>query len=94
MKKKPRLTTLLGMAFALCLGMATFGAARQTESKAGKTETSAKTVYVCACMKDSSCPCMGMAKKEGKCPCGADAPNMKEIKANSAWAKKNRRALE
>jgi hypothetical protein len=94
MWSKPRLKVLLGIACALCLGLATSGAARQMASKAAKSEKSSKTVYVCACMGTKSCPCMSMAKKEGKCACGEHSPDMKEVSANSDWAKTNRKALE
>jgi hypothetical protein len=29
-----------------------------------------KVVYVCACLKTKSCPCMTEAKMEGPCACG------------------------
>ena len=94
MWRRPRLKVLFGIACALCLGLATSGAARQMASKTSKSEKSAKTVYVCACKGDSSCPCMTMAKMKGKCACGEHSPDMKEVTANSAWAKTNRKALE
>jgi len=79
---------LLGMALALCLGLTQVGNALPGASQASSAKNS---VYVCACGGTKSCPCMAMAKKEGKCPCGSDT--MKEVPSNSAWAKHNRAAL-
>jgi len=79
---------LLGMALALCLGFTQVGSALPGASQASSAKSS---VYVCACGGTKSCPCMAMSKKEGKCPCGSDT--MKEVPANSAWAKQNRKAL-
>ncbi|MEJ2009296.1 MAG: hypothetical protein P8Z30_14265 [Acidobacteriota bacterium] len=81
---------LLGMAFALCLGITQIGTAVPAAPQAASAKG---TVYVCACMGNKSCPCMSMAKKEGKCACGEHAPNMKAVAADSAWAKTNRAAL-
>jgi hypothetical protein len=51
-------------------------------------------VYVCACLKTKSCPCMTEAKTEGPCACGtAGGPPLKPVPKNSAWAKTNRKAL-
>ncbi len=83
-------TLLLGAALALCLGTVQL----TTALPAAKTANKDKTVYVCSCMKTKSCPCMSMAAKEGKCACGAHAPNMKAVSSNSAWAKTNRKALK
>lgn len=79
---------LVGMALALCLGLTQMGSALPGGSQASSAKN---TVYVCACGGTKSCPCMAMSKKEGKCPCGSDT--MKEVPANSAWAKQNRKAL-
>ena len=52
------------------------------------------TVYVCACMKTKSCACMTEAKMQGPCACGTEGgPPMKEVPADSDWAKQNRDAL-
>lgn len=93
MRKETRWAVVLGMALALAIGMVQLGSASQMSSKA-KSEKSGKMVYVCSCMGDHSCPCMTMAKKEGKCACGEHSPNMKEVSASSAWAKTNRKAME
>ncbi len=79
---------LLGMSLALCLGLSQVGSALPGASQASGSK---KSVYVCACGGTKSCPCMAMSKKEGKCPCGSET--MKEVPANSAWAKQNRKAL-
>ena len=78
---------LFGMALVLGLGLTQFGSARPAGAAASND------VYVCACGGTKSCPCMGMANKEGKCACGADAPNMKPVARDSAWAKANLKAL-
>ena len=77
----------LGMALALCLGLTQVGSALPGGAQASKAKND---VYVCACMGNKSCPCMAMAKKDGKCPCGTE---MKAVAANSAWAKHNRAEL-
>ena len=81
---------LLGMALALCLGLTQVGSALPGASQASSAKSD---VYVCACGGTKSCPCMGMAKKEGKCACGEHAPNMKAVPADSDWAKHNREEL-
>jgi hypothetical protein len=78
-------TVLLGMGVALCLGLVQIGSARTPQA------TTSKDVYVCACMKTKSCPCMGMSNKEGKCVCGDE---MKAVPRDSAWAKQNRKELK
>jgi len=82
---------LLGMALALCLGLTQVGSALPGATPQAPPAKS--VVYVCACMGNKSCPCMSMAKKEGKCACGAHAPDMKAVAPNSAWAKHNRAEL-
>ena len=53
-----------------------------------------KVVYVCACLKTKSCPCMTEAKSAGPCACGTEgSPPMKAVPADSDWAKENREAL-
>jgi hypothetical protein len=67
----------------------TDGSARKSEQKQPK-----KTVYVCACLKTKSCSCMTEAKMQGPCACGTEGgPPMKEVPADSDWAKENREAL-
>lgn len=61
---------------------------------AGSSSKSKKTVFVCACLKDKSCACMTEAKMEGPCACGTEGgPPLKEVPADSDWAKQNREAL-
>lgn len=81
-------TVLLGMAFALCLGLAQISSARPAQST---TSQAKQVVYVCDCMGTKSCPCMGMSNKAGKCVCGKE---MKAVSRTSAWAKHNRRELK
>ncbi|HVA64801.1 MAG TPA: hypothetical protein VNF74_13830 [Terriglobales bacterium] len=51
-------------------------------------------VYVCSCMGTSSCSCMTEAKHEGPCACGTKGgPPMRQVAADSNWAKANRIAL-
>jgi len=51
-------------------------------------------VYVCACLKTKSCPCMTEAKMEGPCACGTQGgPPLKAVPRDSDWAKENREAL-
>jgi hypothetical protein len=78
---------LFGLALVLRLGLPQLGSAKSAGAQASKD------VYVCACGGTKSCPCMGMANKEGKCACGADAPDMKPVPRDSAWAKANLKAL-
>lgn len=78
---------LLGMGFALCLGLVQIGSARPAQEMGSK----GKDVYVCDCMGSKSCPCMGMSNKEGKCVCGKE---MKAVPRDSAWAKHNRKELK
>jgi hypothetical protein len=94
MTRKSRLALVFGIALSLCIGLTTLGGASQAASKMHKGAKSEKTVYVCACKGESSCPCMSMAKMKGKCACGEHSPDMKAVAANSDWAKKNRKALE
>jgi hypothetical protein len=77
---------LFGAVLALCLAFAPLASSRSAQS-----EAKSKDVYVCACMKTSSCPCKAMANKEGKCPCGDD---MKAVARDSQWAKDNRKGLQ
>jgi hypothetical protein len=77
---------LFGAALAICLAFAGI-----TPAKPAQTQAKSKDVYVCACMKTSSCPCKAMANKAGKCPCGDE---MKAVARNSEWAKTNQKALE
>jgi hypothetical protein len=73
------------------LGLA--ASARSATAQKMKMAENGNTVYVCSCMKTKSCPCMTEAKMEGKCACGAKAPDMKAVPRDSAWARHNREVL-
>lgn len=77
---------LFGAVLALCLALAPLASPRSAQPQA-----KSKDVYVCACMKTSSCPCKAMANKAGKCPCGDE---MKAVARDSKWAKDNRKGLQ
>jgi hypothetical protein len=77
---------LSGAALAVCLAFAPVVSGRPAHP-----QTTSKDVYVCACMKTSSCPCKSMANKAGKCPCGDE---MRAVPRDSEWAKNNRKALD
>jgi hypothetical protein len=77
---------LFGAVLAVCLAFAPLAS-----SKSAQSEAKSKDVYVCACMKTSSCPCKAMSNKAGKCPCGND--EMKAVARDSQWAKDNRKGL-
>ena len=77
---------LSGAALALCLAVVP-----AVSGQPAHPQEKSKDVYVCACMKTSSCPCKAMANKAGKCPCGDE---MKAVSRDSEWAKTNRKALK
>ncbi len=74
------------VALAMCLAFAPIVSGRPA-----RPQTKSTDVYVCACMKTSSCPCKSMSNKAGKCPCGDE---MKAVSRDSEWAKTNRKALD
>jgi hypothetical protein len=75
----------------LALMPASFGSQTQPQIEA---KTKGKMVYVCACLKNKSCPCMTEAKMEGPCACGTEGgPPLKPVPADSEWAKQNRAEL-
>ena len=73
----------LMLAFSATLGMSMGPKGAQAAEKSSD-------VYVCACMKTSSCPCANMSNKAGKCPCGDE---MKAVPRNGKWANANRKSL-
>lgn len=85
-KRFTSMSVLSVVALALGLAVAPWAVARSAHPQA-----KGKDVYVCACMKTSSCPCKSMANKAGKCPCGDE---MKAVARDSEWAKTNRKGLE
>ncbi len=78
----------LGLAMGVCLGMAGIVVAHPADHM---KMTKSADVYVCDCMGNKSCPCMGMSNKEGKCTCGKE---MKAVPRKSAWAEHNRKELK
>lgn len=59
-----------------------------------KNKPKGKVVFVCACLNTESCPCMTEAKMEGPCACGTEGgPPMRQVPADSNWAKQNRDSL-
>ena len=70
------------------------GSSRKAKQDNASETQAKKTVYVCACLKTKSCSCMTEAKMQGPCACGTEGgPPMKELPADSDWAKQNREAL-
>lgn len=95
MRKRVRLISVLGLLLLLAFASADAGPSSQSE-KSNKEDQgySKKVVYVCACLKNKSCSCMTEAKMEGPCACGTEGgPPMKEVPADSDWAKQNRDSL-
>jgi len=93
MKVGTRLASLMPLAAMLLFsfGLAASGSTARAQSM--KMKMNGRMVYVCSCMKTKSCPCMTEANMEGKCACGAKAPDMNAVPRTSAWAKANRKAL-
>jgi hypothetical protein len=97
MKYRMRFTGSIVSLFLLSALCSSGGAANQGQPSAdsqGQVQTKGKVVYVCACLKTKSCPCMTEAKMEGPCACGTEGgPPMKPVPPDSDWAKENRDAL-
>jgi len=87
---KSKSSLLAGPGFvALMLAMtAILGMGVPPKPASGAQKSS--SVYVCACMKTSSCPCANMSNKAGKCPCGDE---MKAVPRHGKWANDNRKSL-
>lgn len=77
---------VVGAVMFVSVGMGVPRAARSAQAAEGSD-----SVYVCACMKTSSCPCASMSNKAGKCPCGSD--EMKAVPRKGKWAAANRKSL-
>jgi hypothetical protein len=92
---KAKITGTVIAMFGLLLLLALIQtSARPQKSSASQAQTKGKAVYVCACLKNKSCPCMTEAKTEGPCSCGTEGgPPMKAVPQDGAWAKANRKAL-
>lgn len=84
---KGRASLLMGL---LCVGVMMFVSVGMGVPRAAQ-EKESNSVYVCACMKTSSCPCAAMSNKAGKCPCGND--EMKAVSRSGKWAAANRKSL-
>ena len=88
-------TWLARFAFALLFSLAFIRSSDGSQNQpAGDAQGNSKVVYVCACLKTKSCPCMTEAKMEGPCACGTEGgPPMKAVPSDGDWAKQNREAL-
>jgi hypothetical protein len=93
MTNRFRFTATIFAAFLLTL-MPSSGSGAQSQNPPDVPTEESKVVYVCACLKTKSCPCMTEAKMEGPCACGTQGgPPLKAVPKNSAWAKENRKEL-
>ena len=95
MTNRFRFTATIFAAFLLALIPSSgSGAQSQNPPMSDIPKDESKVVYVCACLKTKSCPCMTEAKMEGPCACGTQGgPPLKAVPKDSAWAKENRKAL-
>ena len=94
MTNRFRFTTTILAVFLLALSSSGSGAQSQSQPASDNSKDESKVVYVCACLKTKSCPCMTEAKMEGPCACGTQGgPPLKAVPKDSAWAKENRKAL-
>jgi hypothetical protein len=95
MTNRLRFTATVLAAFLLALIPSSgSGAQSQNPPMSDSPTDESKVVYVCACLKTKSCPCMTEAKMEGPCACGTHGgPPLKAVPKNSDWAKENRKAL-
>jgi hypothetical protein len=95
MRKQRRLISVLTLLPLLAFAAADAGSSSKSDKSSKEKQAQAKrVVYVCACLKNSSCSWMTEAKMEGPCACGTEGgPPMKAVPADSDWAKQNRDAL-
>jgi hypothetical protein len=90
MKKITKANVTLAAALLALFSLALISAQARTHNKHKKGDF----VYVCACLKTKSCPCMSEAKTEGPCACGTHGgPPMQRVASDSNWAKQNRDTL-
>ena len=93
MTNRFRFTATIFAAFLLAF-IPSSGSGAQSQDPRDVSTNESKVVYVCACLKTESCPCMTEAKMEGPCACGTQGgPPLKPVPKDSAWAKENRKAL-
>lgn len=93
MTNRFRFMATIFAAFLLAL-IPSSGSGAQSQNPPDAPADENKVVYVCACLKTKSCPCMTEAKMEGPCACGTQGgPPLKPVPKDSAWAKENRKAL-
>lgn len=95
MTNRFRFTATIFAAFLLALIPSSgSGAQSQNPPMSDIPKDESKVVYVCACLKTKSCPCVTEAKMEGPCACGTHGgPPLKAVPKDSAGAKENRKAL-
>ena len=95
MTNRFRFTATIFAAFLLALIPSSgSGAQSQNPPMPDIPKDESRVVYVCACLKTKSCPCMTEAKMEGPCACGTHGgPPLKAVAKDSAWAKENRKTL-
>lgn len=95
MTNRFRFTATILAAFLLALIPSSgSGAQSQNQPTPGTPTDESNIVYVCACLKTKSCPCMTEAKMEGPCARGTQGgPPLKAVPKNSSWAKENRKEL-
>jgi len=82
------------VAFILVIASIAVVQAAPVSQPARAKKAKAPVVYVCACLKTKSCPCMTESKMEGPCACGTQGgPPLRPVASDSNWAKENRDAL-
>lgn len=93
MRNPAKFAACVALPFAL-LWLASYGGARNTSPAQSQKQNKSDVVYVCACLRTKSCPCMTVAKMEGPCACGPKGgPPLKSVPRDSDWAKENLEAL-
>ena len=94
MRNRTRFAGILVLLFLAVLIQPSSGRPRNPSPNPTAADNPSKVVYVCACLKTKSCPCMTEAKMEGPCACGTEGgPPLKAVPQDSAWAKENRKEL-
>jgi hypothetical protein len=94
MRNRTRFAGILVLLFLAVFIQPSSGRPRNPSPNPTAADNPSKVVYVCACLKTKSCPCMTEAKMEGPCACGTEGgPPLKAVPQDSAWAKENRKEL-